>query len=222
MIKKFLNDSLIYTLPSILSKALSIVLLPLYTKLLTKVDYGIIDILNISGVVLGYLVTLEISQAVARYSSELNDHDRTRYSSSALCFIIINSFVVLLVVILFKEHLSRILLENSDSYKIVILFVLSFIANQIYLILYNQLRWELKAKQAATLSLIQLLLQPIFQILFLFYFHFGVSSVFLSILFTKSILIVIAYSLQKDRFTLYLSKEVLIELLTIIYMDSSG
>ena len=44
MIKQFLKDSLVYAVASLLSRGLSFLLVPFYSRYLSKQDFGLLDI----------------------------------------------------------------------------------------------------------------------------------------------------------------------------------
>ena len=44
MFKKFIKDSLIYTIPSLVSKSTSFILIPLYSRILNPTEFGSFDL----------------------------------------------------------------------------------------------------------------------------------------------------------------------------------
>lgn len=65
--KKFLKSFSIYGLIPIFGKFISILLLPLYTRLLTPADYGAQDILVQLSIFLTFLINLEMYAGVGRH-----------------------------------------------------------------------------------------------------------------------------------------------------------
>ena len=71
------KNTLIFTISSFGTKFLSFFLVPLYTNVLTTKEYGIIDIINTSGILMTYIFTLNISDAVLRFAIEQkNEHEK--------------------------------------------------------------------------------------------------------------------------------------------------
>ena len=71
------KNTLIFTISSFGTKFLSFFLVPPYTNVLTTKEYGIIDIINTSGILMTYIFTLNISDAVLRFAIEQkNEHEK--------------------------------------------------------------------------------------------------------------------------------------------------
>ena len=87
MIRTFLKDSAVYTVPSIISRGLALLLVPFYTRVLSTADYGSLDLLMVFASVVNSSIALEVSQGVARfYVSEPISERKVMYASSALWF----------------------------------------------------------------------------------------------------------------------------------------
>ena len=72
---KLLSDVIIYSISSFLSKGISFLLLPLYTRIFSTYEYGILDILSVSIVLLTLLVSCQIEQGVARFFIDSKSHE---------------------------------------------------------------------------------------------------------------------------------------------------
>ena len=70
MLSRFFKDIGIYGISGFFSKAVSLFLVPFFTRVLTTSDYGFIDLVAIIATVVGVFFSLEIYQAIARYYSE--------------------------------------------------------------------------------------------------------------------------------------------------------
>ena len=87
MIRPLFRDSVIYTVPTVISQGLAFFLIPLYTRVLSPADYGTLDMLMVSGNFVRLTVALEVSQGVARYYLDEKDHNRqVLYASTAFWF----------------------------------------------------------------------------------------------------------------------------------------
>src|SRR6185437_4404813 len=131
--KQFLKDSLIYGFAGVLTRGISILLVPLYTRLLSPTSYGMVDILNVFGTVIGVTVALEISQAIARFYPASKDADaRLGYSSTALWFTVGAYLVFLVACMLTAPTLSRSLLDSPDYSGIIRIAVLAIAASGVF------------------------------------------------------------------------------------------
>ena len=72
------KHSLIYFLGNMLGRLAGFIMLPIYTRVLTTGDYGVLEILSLSADILGMLAGLGIRQAVMRlyyfYDEERDRH----------------------------------------------------------------------------------------------------------------------------------------------------
>lgn len=155
MLKAFLRDSVIYAIPSIVSRGLAVILIPLYTRVLSPTDYGSFDLLSAFAVLVNLTVALEVSQGVARfYSGEQDTEKRAAYASSALWFTIVCYTVFLAMTFLFSSALSSLVmgrdgLEPAFQVGAVYIFI-----NGIFYLIQNQFRWELRSAHYAIVSMI--------------------------------------------------------------------
>ena len=85
MIRTFARDALVYGAATVLTRATSLIVVPIYTRFLSPADYGVIDLLTIASNLMLLTVALEISQAVARFIPEAMRRTRWRSRPRRLC-----------------------------------------------------------------------------------------------------------------------------------------
>jgi O-antigen/teichoic acid export membrane protein len=154
MLRQFLRDSLVYGLAGILSRGVSIFLVPLYTRVLTPADYGVVDLLGIFATLVNLTIALEISQAVVRfYTDSSSADDRLGYASTSLWFTaaVYTAFVVL--ALLMAPGIGQILLGGPERVQVLRVAILSIWVNGLFYLVQNQLRWELRPLHYAAVSL---------------------------------------------------------------------
>ena len=87
MLRAFLKDSVLYGAAGILSRGISVLLVPLYTRVLSPGDYGSLDMLLAFGALVNLVVALEVTQAVARfYPDAATPAEKGSLASTALWF----------------------------------------------------------------------------------------------------------------------------------------
>jgi O-antigen/teichoic acid export membrane protein len=102
MIRRFFKDGFYYSLSSILGKGLSIFLVPLYTRIFSPKDYGIIDMLTIFSTLINLTIALEITQGIGLFlANSENERDKILYSSTAFWFTITSNGIFFLLAFLF-------------------------------------------------------------------------------------------------------------------------
>lgn len=155
MLRSFLKDSAIYAIPSFISRGLSLLLIPLYTRVLSPDDYGSLDLLLVFASIINLTVALEVSQGVARfYRSEPDTHARMAYASSGFWFLLVCYTIFSLVCFSFAASLSILVMGREGmelAFKIGIFYIW---INGIFNLLQNQFRWELRSAQYALVSVV--------------------------------------------------------------------
>ena len=154
MFKRFLKDSAIYGISTFFARSVVFILLPLYTRLLTANDFGVIELLTVFGNFVNVTVALEVSQALVRFFPEAaNEKDKRSYASTALWFTLFAYTIFLVLCNIYSGWISLALLSDASQNQI---FVMSLFATWFYGIFYlvqTQLRVELMAVQYAISNL---------------------------------------------------------------------
>src|SRR3989338_4229501 len=154
MIKQFFKDSFIYGSANILSRGIAILLLPLYTRVLSPEEYGVVDMLTIFGALMNLIVSLEISQGFARLYLDASDvSDKIAYSSTALWFTV-STYIVFTMIALFSPEQLTIFLTGSLAWRHTFrVAVFSIAANGVFYLFQLQLRYQLQSRHYALSSI---------------------------------------------------------------------
>jgi O-antigen/teichoic acid export membrane protein len=183
MIKDFLKDTSIYTFGLIISRGMALIMLPVFTRLLSPSDYGFIDIVIIISGFAVILFTMEINQGFGRYYSESNNQqDRIIYSSTALIFVIFSYLILLLILLVFEPFFGRFLLVESTNYFLYILSIAYILGYGIFVFLQNQLRWYLKSKEYVVVSVTYTLLSYLLSVVLMYFYKMGVTGFFIGMI----------------------------------------
>lgn len=145
MIKRTLRDSILYGIGATFSRCLIIIQVPLFAAFLTPLEFGVLDILNITMTMLNLSVALEISQAVAIYYSESkNQESKISYTSTALWFTIFMYSIFCVCALPFSEIIAKYLFGNTAYEYVIPIFIATTISQALFQFMQNQLRWMLK------------------------------------------------------------------------------
>lgn len=179
MIRTFLKDALIYTVPTILSRGIAIFLLPIYTRIATAGELGVLDLFLLFGNIIALTVALEISQAVARFIPEIEGiTTRKIYNSTGLFFTFIMYFVFLTVAFYFSDKLNLFITSdksNEDFFKLALVFI--FLQGHYYYF-QNLLRFEGRSAEYSIISVIYAVLNLLLVFIFGMVFDLGLKAVF--------------------------------------------
>lgn len=143
MIKSFVKDALIYTLPTVLSRGIAIFLLPIYTRIASPEELGALDLFFVFGSIISLTVALEISQGVARFIPELSDvKQRLAYSSTGLYFTFFMYALFFITATTFYVELNHFITGKSEyalSFQLALVYIT---INGFFYYFQNQLRFE--------------------------------------------------------------------------------
>ena len=155
MIDRLLRDGVVYALAAIVSRGVTFLLLPIYTRLLDPARYGALELILTTGLLVNIVVSLEVGQALAREWAEQTDEaQRRRLASTTLTFTLLTHLVFLGVALAASGPITRALL-GSPVFEPDLRAGLVFIAaNAVFLQLHNQFRWDLRSRSYAAVSVL--------------------------------------------------------------------
>ena len=119
---KFLKDFLLYGLASMLSKIIAIFLIPLYTGILSKEEYGVMALILACKGIIDLISNLNIHSGVARdyYEDGIN---KQKLISTGFWSILLWSFMILSIIYVSRDFWVNNILEIS-AYKSVFLIMI--------------------------------------------------------------------------------------------------
>lgn len=181
--KKILKNTFIYAIGNFGSKALTFLLLPLYSYYLTKGEFGTYDLFIVTIGLLAPLISLQTSDSVYRWLIEA-DGDNEKQSK-----ILFNGFLIIIVTATIFLIVYFILI-NFITFQYSGYFVLLLVNNLFLPFFQKILRGMGENKKYAISGLINTLLILMSNILFLFYFNLKLESLFLATIISGVITIV--------------------------------
>lgn len=123
--KSFIGDTLKYAFPSVISALVTIVAIPLITRLYPASDYGIISLYYSMGTLLASLFTLGLTNACVRFFYE-PPHDATSKQLFNFTFfvgILVTSVVFVFTYIFAGQTVSIYLFGSYDPIALVLFFI---------------------------------------------------------------------------------------------------
>lgn len=214
MLRRFLKDSILYSIPSFLSGIVSILLVPLYTRVLSPADYGAIDIISVISTMAIATVSLQITQAVARLWPDASDSkEKVQYASVALWFSVATLGLFLVIGLIFSNSFSYWVFGTGGNELIFELAVWSIFLVGIFNVLQSQLRWELKSMQAVASSVTTLLVSVAVSIILVLVYRLGLIGVYSGTILGNFIGILVAVYCLRGSYSLVFSCTKLKEML---------
>lgn len=154
-ISRSFNNTTIYFVTNVLQKAISFLLLPVYTIYLSTEDYGLVSlILSFLGVV-SLLITLSLNGAVSRYFFIYKEDEsiQKEFLGTIIFALVISSVLWLTTFLAFRNLITSYFLPGIDFFPFVFVGLLSTVTAPIYLVYQSVLQISQNAKIFAINSL---------------------------------------------------------------------
>lgn len=183
--QKIFNNSLLYSLGTIASKAVGFFLVPIYTYNMTSTDYGIGTTIASFVSTFGIVIMLSLRAAMMRFYNEYDNTQKQRFVGSIVSFVLLNALIVCTLLCVFNELYVGLLFENLEFFPCVFLGVLSLGAEGIYLTYQSLLQARQDGKNYSKNSIVYLFFHAITVVIFIAVFKMGVLGFVLSTFITN-------------------------------------
>ena len=216
-LRELLKHSSIYAVGQILTRLVSVLLLPLYTNCLSPADYGVVGILDTTAAILALMIGGGMVAAVTRFHFERpseKDHDRTWWTG--LTWVTFASVVVLTPLWIGRHALVSVTLPHSVNngewlYTLTLATILVQLIGQLVDGYLRVLKWS---GVFVIISLGRLLVNVCLNVWFLVGMKYGVEGLLLgnllaSIIYTLVLLSVFVCTRGPYQFSFSLAKQLL-------------
>ncbi len=174
-------ETLIYMLGMVLSRAASLIMLPIYTRLLTPADYGVLQLLDMTTDVVAIIVSAGCTAGVMRYFFKATvERERRAVLGSAFVMQIGLNLIGTILILIFARPIWLNVLHGAQSQELVYIAAANFTLGAFAIVPLIYMQIEKRALLFSTMSLARLVLQLTGNILFLVVFHQGPRGVLLS------------------------------------------
>lgn len=200
-IKKLLSDSVVYGLAGAISRSINIFLVPVYTKIFTPADYGVINLVNNFYTLIFILTSLSLDTAVYRWYWEKEELNyRHKVVGTWIYCTVISSLFCCGLIFLLSEPLANLVLKQIQ-YAVFFQYIALALGASIFNSYMNTLlRIEQKAILLAVFNTASGLLTVGLTILFVIYQNMRLEGVFMGIAVSQSITAVVAFVLLRKWF----------------------
>lgn len=187
-IRSLTSDTFVYGMSTILSRFISVFLVPVYTRIFDPADFGVVNLVNTSLLLIGIFVIAGLDNAAARfYWDNEDDHDRNITFSSWFWSQLAMSALVVLLMSLFSIQISRLVTGNSSASLLFILAAANLPFTTLNLVYTSWLRIKRKAVVSVTCSLANSLLTIVLSIILVVILDRGLPGVFMAQLISNAL-----------------------------------
>ena len=167
-----------YSVPLLLQRCVSIVLLPVYTHYLRPKDYGILDLLDLFGNIVGALIGIRLGQGIFYfYFHAENDQERSRYVTTSLIGAAILGVAAAAVIFPASTAFSSLVLGDASYGYLFRIFVIGFMLSLPLEFGFCYLRVKDRSKAYTVMATARLVASVILNVVFLAVFHLGAASI---------------------------------------------
>jgi O-antigen/teichoic acid export membrane protein len=193
------SDSLIYGLSGVIARFLSVWLIPIYTRLFSPEDYGVLSLVQATVAVLAMLVVLALDNSAARWYWDTEDEaDRKRtVASGAVCQLAVAT-VVAVALWAASDALAARVVGRADAGAYLRLLALTLPLGQLGGVVTNWLRMRRRAVATMVYTLGTSVLQIGSTLAFVVLWRQGLRGVYLGQVLTAVVSTVVAVALLRD------------------------
>lgn len=209
MIKAFFRNSFIYTIGTVLTRGISILLVPIYTRYLSPTEYGIIDLFVILTSIIGLTIALEIHQAVVRfYQDTTSEEEKMQYVSTAFLFTVFVYSLYLIVSFLFSDIFTIWLLDEIHYENVFLLASGAIFTKGLLYFTHGQLKWQILPREFTIVSIVNVMVVSVIAVYLLVIEKMKIESIFIGQIVGNIIGIVISlyYAKKSYQFTFIFKK----------------
>lgn len=207
ILKKVLGDSAVYGLSSYVGVFASIFLTPVYTRILSKGDYGIMDIFLTWNNVFMTVLPFGLLGGLIRYYPDYKK-DIKSLTGTILVFLMVVAFIYSLCLLSFRETIISRIFNDQINFELYLINILIVIGSMFFSFSLSILRCEFKKTIFLLLSLINIVLIVFLGFIFVYYQRMGVIGFFRASLIAVGIMNIMGFISIRKKIALGWSKTI--------------
>lgn len=191
MFKKMATNSLLFSIGIVASKAIHILMLPLYTNYLSEAEYGVATT-GISFITVFSLVgSLSIGVSILRFLNEITEpFIKKRFVGTVMLFAFCSSLLLMLLFLFpLKTLLNEYLFPGIGFYPIVFFTLLVIPLEACFLVYQSVIRTLQLGKKYSFITIFYLLLQVILNLIFIIVLKFEAIGMIMSLLLSNAVFV---------------------------------
>lgn len=174
-IKQLASNSLIYGIGGAITKSISLLSLPIFTKYLSPLDYGVLSLILFLSAFIQPLVTLGLntSMGISYFKSNtIENKSQTVWSSFILLGI--SSILFFIILYYFIQSVGNFVFQNTLYDNLILVAMFSMLLNVLSTPFILKMQFENQAKSFIILSFISALLTLLLTVYFIAYLQKGI------------------------------------------------
>ena len=180
------RNTLIYSAGVFAHRIISVLMLPIYTRVMTPADYGVLDLLQMVTDITALVLTAGLTAGLQRFYFQQEDRGRRNaIVSTAFLMQLGLAMVGTVVLLLLAGPIAQNALGGSGTPRMVRIAALNFSLGMLAAVPLTLMQTEEKARLHLSVTLVKLALGVSMNLLFLVHFRLGAEGILLSTLVTN-------------------------------------
>lgn len=178
-LKSSFTNTLIYGIGNLTSKLVGFLLIPVYVKHFSTATYGILGVLEVSGIAITSILGLALSQALYRWYWDVEYNSRKKsIFFTLISFLALFLSVILVLSYFFTPDLSKMLIGNSSYSDLVFLVILASALQILTQLISTLMQLQQKAVLFTLSNISVLVIQLSLTIVFIVFFNSGLKGIY--------------------------------------------
>src|SRR6476469_1917132 len=180
-LRKLAGDSLIYGVSGIVSRFLSVFLVPIYTRVFDPAEYGVVSLVTNFFALLNIVVVLGLDNAVARWYYDTEDEaDRKRSLNTFLWFCLSMASVVSTIIFLLADPIADNILREPKAALVLRIAAINLPLTVFTVFTWNLLRLQRRPIATGIFTVAISLVTIILNLVFILVLKWGIPGIFVA------------------------------------------
>lgn len=201
-LKELSKDTAIYGISTMIGRFLNFILVPFYTNIFNPEDYGIVLLVYSYIAVLNIIFIYGMDAAFLKYAAFKDIGDDKDNFSTPYISVFLTSIVFSGIIILLNKSITLWIGIPEGFNSIIILASVIIFVDASAVIPFLKLRLERKAKQFATIKVLNILLNILLNVILIVGLKWGIEAIFISNLTASSLSLLLVSPTIKKYFRL--------------------
>lgn len=204
----------VYLTGNIMQRAVSFIMLPIYTRYLTPADYGVLELLSMVIDFVAIIFGMRVGAAIFRYYARYeNAKDRNEVISTSLFLVLLMTLAGMLLIWATAGPLSQLVFGHTDHKFLLVLFSVTLVTQSLIAVPMTFLKARERSLTFLGVSMLKLTMQLGLNIYFVVFLGMRVEGVIYASLITGTLissgLSLYTLSLTGARYSLAKAKEII-------------
>jgi len=201
-LKRLSKDSLIYGVGNVIEYIAAFFLLPIFTRVFTPSDYGILDTIATFISVLNLFLLMGLNSAMQRYyfDAKREGSDGSKVISTTIIVLSFFSIIISLLIFPFTDQISNLFFNSIKYTHLIRIAILSIPLSLLVKVLKDIFRLKFKPLRFSIVTIIHFLLRISIILILILIYNKGLLGNFYGILFSVFIVTFITFLMVKKYF----------------------